>query len=166
MQAGSDLFADGSSLQLESAEKRDTLAKLAGDIYTVPRIRLPLLLRVDEALSGASAVYESGAITVEHVLPQTPRADSQWCSDFPSEDERTGVVHKLANLVLLTRRKNAQAGNLDFIDKKSKYFMSRSGVTNFALTSQILAESEWTPAVIARRQADILAVIGKFWRLS
>lgn len=77
------------------------------------QIRLPLLLRLDEMLSGGSAIYNL-PITVEHVLPQNPSAGSRWLADFPSEADRDLWVHRLANLVLLTLRKNSQAGNLDF----------------------------------------------------
>jgi Protein of unknown function DUF262/Protein of unknown function (DUF1524) len=131
IQAGDDLFSDTSPLQLDDAEKKAVRESLDGDIYTVTRIRLALLLRLDELLSGGSAVYNNAIISVEHVLPQNPSVGSQWLADFPDETEREKWVHKLANLVLLTRRKNAQASNLDFQDKKSKYFTTKTGVSNF-----------------------------------
>ena len=81
-----------------------------------------------ELLSGGSAVYNSPIISVEHVLSQNPAADSHWLTDFPNEADREKWVHKLANLVLLTRRKNSQAGNLDFAEKKSKYFSTKAGL--------------------------------------
>lgn len=166
IQAGEDLFADQSPLQLDDQEKRTVRKNLDSDIYTVTRIRLPLLLRLDELLSGGSAVYNSPIVTVEHVLPQNPPSGSHWLSDFPTEVDRDLWVHKLANLVLLTRRKNSQASNLDFVNKKLKYFSTKAGVSNFALTSKVLAESAWTPEILRRRQAELLGAIERLWRLS
>jgi hypothetical protein len=57
-------------------------------------------------------------------------------TDFLNEADREKWVHKLANLVLLTRRKNSQAGNLDFPEKKSKYFSTKAGVSNFDIDQQ------------------------------
>jgi hypothetical protein len=165
IQADDDLFSGGSPLQLEEEEKKEIRKCLDGDIYTVTRIRLPLLLRLDELLSGGSAVYNAPIVSVEHVLPQNPSAGSRWLVDFPQEAERGQWVHKLANLVLLTRRKNAQAGNLDFTEKKSKYFSTKAGVANFALTSMVLSENAWTLDTLRRRQANLLAAVETLWRL-
>jgi hypothetical protein len=166
IQSGEDLFSDKSPLQLDDSEKKVVRQTLDGDIYTVTRIRLPLLLRLDELLSGGSAVYNLPIISVEHVLPQNPPASSHWLTDFPNEADREKWVHKLANLVLLTRRKNSQAGNLDFSAKKSKYFSTKAGVANFALTSKVLAETAWTPETLERRQLELIGAIEKLWRLT
>ncbi len=58
-QAGEDVFAEDSPLQLSADEKKAIKATLNGDIYTVTRIRLPLLLRLDACLSklGASPLH-------------------------------------------------------------------------------------------------------------
>jgi hypothetical protein len=166
IQSGDDLFSGNSPLQLEQAEKKAVRQTLDGDIYTVTRIRLPLLLRLDELLSGGSAVYNSPIISVEHVLPQNPPAASHWLTDFRNEADRDRWVHKLANLVLLTRRKNSQAGNLDFPEKKLKYFSTKAGVSNFALTSKVLAEKAWTPGTLQRRQLELIGAIERLWQLT
>ncbi|MDQ8027331.1 MAG: DUF262 domain-containing HNH endonuclease family protein [Brevundimonas sp.] len=166
MQKGEDLFAGGSPLQLTNDEKLQVRHTLNGDIYTITRIRLPLLLRIDELLSQGSATYAHAVNSVEHVLPQNPKLDSVWSQHFPTEADRLKWVHKLANLVLLTRRKNSQASNYDFADKKQKYFSTTAGVSNYALTSQVLNEPVWTEEVLVRRQADLIAAIEKLWRLA
>jgi hypothetical protein len=86
--------------------------------------------------------------------------------DFPNDSDREQWVHKLANLVLLTRRKNAQASNNDFKDKKGKYFTTKAGVANFALTSMVLAESVWTLETLQQRQVLLIGAIEKLWRLT
>lgn len=50
---------------------------------------------------------------------------------FPDEETRERYVHRLGNLVLLSRRKNAQAGNFDFERKKNEYF-ARGGSSPFS----------------------------------
>jgi hypothetical protein len=164
--AGDDLFADGSALQLDDAEKKSVLEFLDGDIYSVTRVRLPLLLRIDELISGGSAVYNHATISVEHVLPQTPAVGSRWLLDFPIEADRERWVHRLANLVLLTHRKNSQASNLDFIEKKTKYFSTKAGVANFALTSKVLFEKAWTIETLKRRQDELKDEVARLWRLN
>ncbi|MUU22176.1 DUF262 domain-containing protein [Helicobacter pylori] len=57
---------------------------------------------------------------VEHILPQTPKRDSQWNADFDKE-KREKWVNNIANLTLLKRKKNAQALNGDFDEKRKIY---------------------------------------------
>jgi hypothetical protein len=166
LESAEDIFAEGSPLQLSASEKKSVSETLDGDIYSITRIRLPLLLRLDEVLADKSAVYDHSVLTVEHVLPQTPSADSQWMVDFPDETTRERWVHKLANLVLLTRRKNSQAGNLDFKAKKENYFRSKGGIANFALTSSVLAESTWTLTTLEKRQKELIEAVQQHWRLA
>lgn len=152
-------------LQLTTDEQRVFAAALDGEIYLEPKIRLYVLLRLDQALGDASATYNVDTITVEHVLPQTPRDKSEWLRSFPLPDDRAWT-HRLGNLLLLPRRKNSEASNYDFDEKKKRYFTSKRGVCTFALTSQVLKETAWTPAVTTRRQAELLDVLKKVWTLS
>ena len=86
----------------------------------------------------------------------------QW---FPTKELRETCTHRISNLVLLARAKNSQARNYEFEVKKQKYFSASKGVVNFALTTQVLSEKEWTPAVVERRQKELLAVLKQAWRL-
>jgi hypothetical protein len=116
-------------------------------------------------LSGGGAVYDYPIVTIEHVLPQTPKKDSQWMKWFPEQADRDGWVHRLANLVLLSRKKNSEAQNFDFETKKEKYFTSDKGVVPFVLTTQVLGHSEWTPELLKKRQADLLEKLRELWSL-
>ncbi|MEU4802979.1 DUF262 domain-containing HNH endonuclease family protein [Actinosynnema sp. NPDC023587] len=164
IETGVDLYGPGSPLQLDGNERNDTLRRLGDEIYTVTRIRLYVLLRLDSALSSGGASYDHPLITVEHVLPQTPSADSTWRSWFTNE-EHGYWVHRLANLTLLARRKNSQASNYDFDIKKRKYFTAKNGVSPFALTSQVLTEQQWTPELLEHRQRKLLSTLADLWRL-
>ena len=147
---GDDIWREDSPLQLNDDEKNAIVRILDGPVYMLPRVPLPLLLRLDGLLADAGARYDHSVISIEHVLPQNPREGSQWCQWFPDDEERAYWTHRLANLALLSHRKNAAASNWDFETKKSRYF-TRNSVSPFALTSQVLAAPEWTPEVLAER---------------
>lgn len=159
-----DLFGASSPLQLSANEKTEILGVLGGQIYSHLRVRRPLLLRLNSLLSDVGVRYDYPTITIEHVLPQNPDKKSEWLRKFPDEDERTEWTGKLANLVLLSRRKNSNAQNYDFNKKKEAYFQ-RGGVATFALTTQVLNETEWTPEVLHRRQKFLISALKKEWWL-
>lgn len=158
------------ALKLSYDEKVQIREILDGDIYDKPAIRLPLLLRLDGFLSTGSATYDYKTISIEHVLPQTSDNIESWKQAFPDEKVRAKWVNKLANLVLLNGRTNSSAQNYDFETKKEKYFKTKngniSGVTNFALTSLVTQESEWTPEVLEKRQQKLLSAFYAIWDLN
>jgi uncharacterized protein with ParB-like and HNH nuclease domain len=160
-----DLYALESPLQLTTNEINRIIKTLDQDLYLIKRIRQYVLLRLDSALSGGGVNYDYSVITVEHVLPQNPSEGSKWLQWFPDEEERIQYVHRIGNLVLLSRNKNSEAQNYDFDKKKEKYFLSKKGVCPFVLTTQVLQQSVWTPEVIQQRQEDCLQSLRKIWRL-
>lgn len=164
IEGGDDLYAEHSPLQLDASERTETIDRVRSEIYTVTRVRLYVLLRLDSALSSGGASYDHPIITVEHVLPQSPPADSAWLSLF-TDDERAFWVHRLANLVLLSRRKNSEASNYEFDVKKEKYFKTKTGTSPFALTTQVLSEHTWTPAMLQQRQDELVKALAVLWRL-
>ena len=166
IEKGDDLFAASSPLQLTQGERNAIAEALDGDWYLVsPRPRQYVLLRLDSLLAGAEAVYAQRTITVEHVLPQNPAPGSIWTRWFPTPELRVAHVHKLGNLVLLSRTKNAQAGNLEFDQKKRSYFATKSDVSSFALTTQVLGYTKWTPDIVEKRQHELVGRLKQLWRL-
>ena len=161
---GDTIWQDNGPLQLPADEKKQIVRALDGPVYTLPRVPQPLLLRLDSLSADEGARYHHSVISIEHVLPQNPDTESQWCRWFPDDEERAQWTHRLANLVLLSRRKNAAASNWDFETKKSRYFQ-HDRVALFALTTQVLTESEWTPEVLERRQSELLDKLKQEWRL-
>lgn len=160
-----DLCADESPLQLSSDECRQFEKELNGDVYRqVPKRRLYILLRLDSELSDGSATYDHGVISIEHVLPQKPKADSTWCEWFPTRECRDSWVHRLGNLLLLNHRKNSSASNYEF-DKKKKVYFSKGGVSPFPLTTQAIGETEWTEEVVKRRQDELAELLKSAWRI-
>ncbi|MEM7774985.1 MAG: DUF262 domain-containing protein [Pseudomonadota bacterium] len=155
-----------SSIDLSDEDKAQILSVLNGPIYPITRLRKLLLLRLDEALADAGASYDHRIVSVEHVLPQRPKADSEWVEKFPNQNVRRAWTHRLANLVLLSRKKNAAAGNMEFDQKKRQYFSRTDGTSPFAITSQVIVETDWTLDVLERRQELLVGKLADLWDLS
>lgn len=164
IEQGRELFGDESPLQLSCAERAEILERLDGEIYSQVRLRTPLLLRLDSIVAEEGASYQHPIVSIEHVLPQNPEEHSQWANWFQHEEERNHWTHRLANLVLLSRRKNSRASNYEFEKKKREYFQRR-GTTTFALTTQVVDQAEWTPEILERRQQELVGAFKKEWQL-
>ncbi|GAA9631937.1 DUF262 domain-containing protein [Helicobacter pylori] len=105
---------------------------------------------------------------VEHILPQNPGPSSQWVKDF-SEEERKLYTHSLANLTLLGGKKNTQASNLDFKDKKKIYMGEEirlnkkrtfKMMTCYNITKDIAYRyTEWTPKSLETRKEKLIKII-------
>ena len=155
-----------SAVQLTDEEKSKMLQVVDGDIYLMTaRRRNHLLLRLDAFVGDGAATYDNGLLTIEHVLPQTVDLASDWQKLWPDEALRQRWVHRLANLVPLTQKRNSQAQNYDFDKKKSAYFGGKHGVSSYVLTTQVLNASSWTPAVVEQRQSDLIDVLATRWDL-
>lgn len=152
-------------MSLTDEDKKIIVQVLCSDIYLNKKINKYTLLKIDSQLSSGGASYNHSIITIEHVLPQTPKAESDWIKNFGDESKRNEYVHKLWNLVLLSRKKNSEAQNFDFKTKKEKYFKSKNKTSTFALTSKVLSEDEWTPTVLGRRKTEILDACRDIWNL-
>jgi len=110
-----DIMGALETLELSQAEQHEFLEALNGDIYLLPaRKRTYVVLRLDQFESDNAAEYKSKIFSIEHVLPQNPQHGSQWFVDWPDSEEREAWLHKIANLVPLTKKKNSQAQNYDF----------------------------------------------------
>ncbi|WP_068818365.1 DUF262 domain-containing protein [Phormidesmis priestleyi] len=160
-----DITQPNSPLNLTAEECTAIVQRLNGPLYLDTKIRLYVLLRLDTYLSGGEAVYALPRITVEHILPQNPPSGSQWLEWFPDANDRQHYVHRLGNLALLSGYKNSSAKNFDFATKKRKYFTGRHGVAPFAITTQVLNTTDWTPAVIEQRQTELVGRLKQLWRL-
>ncbi|MDQ0221427.1 DUF4357 domain-containing protein [Peribacillus cavernae] len=160
-----DVFSETSTLEISDADRMEVVNQLNGNVYVDLKdtARRYILLRLDSLLTTGQPYYNHSVITVEHVLPQTPEAGSEWFENFERPEE---YVHKMGNLVLLTRVKNSQAKNYDFQKKKTSYFQSYGGVTSFALTSQVVQMTEWTPSVVEKRQKQLVQLLTKAWELN
>ena len=166
LEGSHSLEAPISAVDLGPEEKSEMLQVLDGDIYLMTaRRRNHLLLRLDAFLGDGAATYDNGLLTIEHVLPQTVDPASNWQTLWPDEALRKRWVHRLANLVPLTQKRNSKAQNYDFDTKKSAYFGGKHGVSSYVLTTQVLNSASWTPAIVSQRQLDLIDVLANRWDL-
>lgn len=154
------------TLALTEAQKRRFVAALDGDVYdNLPKARMAVVLRL-ESLVRAPGVKLQNAVSLEHVLPQTPSEGSDWFQWFPDQHEREAWTHRLANLVPLDRNKNSSASNYDFTKKKKVYFKGKGTASPFVLTQEVRSETEWTTTILAERQKRLVGVLKEHWNLA
>lgn len=154
------------SLELSLEEKQDFLKTLDGEIYKMTSQRRNyVILRLDSFVSTGGATYDPKVLTIEHVLPQTVKGTA-WEALWPIEADRTTWLNRIANLVPLTRKKNSQAQNYDFDTKKNTYFAGSGGTSSYALTTQVLNETDWTIRIVEARQAQLLDTFKTKWELN
>lgn len=135
---------------------------LNGDIYGRRYARY-ILYKLDFLYSGKDEKFSiPKTISVEHILPQNPKDDSQWINDF-SEEERISLTNKIGNLVLISRRKNSSQGRMDFELKKKNYF--KNNIELFRNSVRVLTQnSKWSPKELNVNQVDVIAKIENHYR--
>ncbi len=133
-------------------DKNALINELEKDIYGKRHAKY-ILLKLEYLETEQINVKNYGTISVEHVLPQNPKENSKWLENFNIEN-RKSLTNKLCNLILLSNKKNSQASNLDFDEKKRKYLSGR--LTDLVRSQQVLSYNEWTPQVLKQRQEKII----------
>ena len=130
----------------------DFINTVNGIIYG-KRFTKYILYKLDYLYGGTDKINVPNTITVEHILPQNPKNDSQWKIDF-IDKEREEWTHKIGNLVLISRRKNSSQGRLDFKNKKEKYF--EKNIESFKNSLRVMQKHQWTPLEIKENQKKVL----------
>lgn len=132
------------------------------DIYG-RRFARYILLKLDFYYQNQQQRMHFETLSVEHILPQTPKDDSLWVKDFSSV-QRENITHKFGNLVLITRRKNASQGRLDYLQKKQKYFQNNIDTCPNSL--RVLTKyDKWTPENFNENQTEVLNVVKKEYKI-
>ncbi|KJU81976.1 protein containing DUF262 [Candidatus Magnetobacterium bavaricum] len=103
-----------------------------------------ILLKLDYLMQGhAQKVGGYSEISIEHILPQNPDPDGDWCRNF-NDEQRDYMTNLLGNLVLISRRKNTSQGRCNYQEKKAKYF--RNNIETFPNSLRVLNKYDnWTP---------------------
>lgn len=130
---------------------------LGEDLYS-KKIAKYVLLKYEYLMSDNMVYLASfNDLSMEHILPVKPREDSEWKKNFSDEDH-SHWKNKLANLVLLSRKKNSRFSNLDFKQKKEKYLLK--GVDIFQGSKIFLSHHEViTPEILKERQRDMIETL-------
>ena len=155
------------TLTLSDAQKQKFVAALDGNVYDdLPKARMALVLRLESLRRDDGGAQLQDAVSLEHVLPQTPPDGSDWIKWFPDKDERDYWTYRLANLVPLDRKKNSSARNCDFAKKKEVYFKGKGTDSPSVLTQEVREKNEWTPMLLAERQKRLVDVLKRHWNLA
>ena len=103
--------------------------------------------------SKFSYISIGSKLHLEHILPQTPT--EQWKSIFTHE-EREIWTNSLANLTLLSMRKNIQAKNYSFNKKKEAYQNKDNVVSSFHITQDIIKCKTWNVIELEKREKKLI----------
>ncbi|MCD8416096.1 DUF262 domain-containing HNH endonuclease family protein [Tenacibaculum dicentrarchi] len=95
----------------------------------------------------------SSNLHLEHILPQTLNKD--WSEIF-TEEETENWTNSLANLTLLSLRKNVQAQNYNFDEKKNAYANIDNVISSFVITQDIMKEDKWNVEALERRKDNLI----------
>lgn len=118
-----------------------------------------LLLKIEYLSLDSEVAYIGNYknISIEHVLPQNPKEDSEWRAKFSNED-REEWTNKLGNLILLTKRKNSKLSNSDFEYKKKKYVADK--MLLFPSVFEVYSNGEdWNIDLLKTRQNRIVNLL-------
>ena len=106
--------------------------------------------------SNPNFISIGSKLHLEHILPQT--ANEEWKEIF-TKDERELWTNSLANLTLLSMRKNIQASNFAFEKKKEIYSNADDVVTSFEITKSVLASDKWDAEELRARHKKLTSKI-------
>jgi hypothetical protein len=106
----------------------------------------------------------SSRIHIEHILPQTTGYENTGWNELFTVEQRESLTNTIGNLTLLSMRKNIQAQNYTFTEKKNAYQDKDNVITSFAITQNILKYETWTPDTVAERAKYIQSIIDKVVR--
>ena len=115
-----------------------------------------ILYKLDYLYGNTDKINVPKTITVEHILPQTPKDDSEWKQNF-SDKERDYWTNKIGNLVLISKRKNSSQGRKDFNEKKKKYF--EKNIELFRNSLRVMNSNQWTLKEIKQNQDEVIGKI-------
>lgn len=135
-----------------SIDKKSILEFFNSDIYGARQARYALLLANYLFQSHQTEMVLPNTITIEHILPKNPSNNSQWKTDFDDES-RAEWTNKIGNLIIISRRKNSSQGNLDFVQKKEKYF---KGNVELGRSAYVMSKQSWTLDDLKENHNEVL----------
>ena len=117
-----------------------------------------ILCKLERQLSGVLIDWNDARLSIEHILPENPGSD--WDIYF-NKDEQGEYVFRIGNLTLLETGKNKDIGNKLFGDKLLVYQTSQ-----YLLTRDKTAYTEWKPSVMQKRQAELAKLAKTVWKVN
>lgn len=163
IRAGQKLVPGSGPFEVTKEELKSIAYHLRSLYRRNPQICKPLLMRLNDELSGAPVLINPADYSVEHVLPQRPGASSEWRRMFASHEERDSCTDSLGNLVLVTHRQNDKARNQDFARKREVYQAREQGFEPLAITRDVIDARSWLADEIKTREMRLINLIYGIW---
>jgi hypothetical protein len=156
--SASDIAAELKMLIHSDAQFGDSFDNVRITRGPLARYMLVALERTAKGTSEPELVPNDNEaeVNLEHILPRNP-AIGDWPQFTP--DERRAYLHRLGNMVLLSRGPNGKIGNAPFSVKRPILQASE-----LELTQEAGGESVWTPTVIASRQRRLTELAVRTWK--
>ncbi|MFH1022871.1 MAG: DUF262 domain-containing HNH endonuclease family protein [Planctomycetota bacterium] len=130
--------------------------------YTLFEYELHLLATEGKGKQPNLTWEQLNDTTIEHILPQTPKENSNWKNVWSPDDFKKSV-HDIANLVLT--RNNSNYLNFEFARKKGKPGQSPSyNDSDIRQERKISSFSDWTPKEFAERRSELMEWINVRWK--
>jgi hypothetical protein len=146
------------SLRFTAQEQAQLRSVLTKPIGWRKRFLKDLLIRLNaHMLDAAIPIYFPGEVTIEHVLPRTPKADGPWLKKYPNATRRRQCTELLGNYALLTQPINSGAKNMDFKEKRSVYFGMKSA-QSFPLTVELTRYESWSQDELLARHERLVSL--------
>lgn len=162
IKAGRDLTAPESPTRLPPDDLRTVQFNLR-DLHGRNQQACKLvLLRLNDVIIGRLSEVDLADYSVEHVVPQRPKALGPWQSGFPDPRERDECIKSLGNLTLIGPKQNEKARNQDFAKKKVIYAEAKPE-TLLKITQEIIDTAEWRADVVRQRERRLLAMLDELW---
>lgn len=118
-----------------------------------------LLLKLDLLTSGYNTLiqFNKNNSSVEHLIPRNI-TDTNW---DVSEEDHSVWLHKLGNLVLIDRRKNASLSNRTFDEKKVRY---QGAIETRANTNFIFMQnSKWDIENVNKNHQRVVNILKDYY---
>ncbi|BDD04596.1 DUF262 domain-containing protein [Aureibacter tunicatorum] len=120
-----------------------------------------LLLKLDLIRGNISTrmQFNKSQSSVEHIMPR--KKTNEYWKNISDEDHALWL-HRLGNIILLDRRKNASLSNSDYHKKVSKY---KEGIEARANTNNVFMNyQEWNIKNIKDNHQDVLRLLKEYYQ--
>jgi hypothetical protein len=160
--------------EMENKLKKDNVIEKAKENILSPIVDnepwiKPLLILVEYHYTDKdeySFVYLDKHLHLEHILPQKYKEIKGW--EHITKEIEEQYLHSIANLTLLSGKKNIEASNNNFETKlqiyqgKGKYNNKDEKITSFNITQKIVQDfKKWDEKSLEKRKEFILKEIEK-----
>ena len=130
--------------------------------YTLYEFELKLREEEGKGAKPKLAWEDLNDSTIEHILPQNPKANSHWTTVW-TEADRVECLHDIGNLVLSLNNSNYL--NFDFARKKGSPGVSPSYCDSpIQQERRISRYTDWTKTELLQRRAELINWVNTRWK--